>query len=195
MAGNKSKDERYLYMLPDEVFKLLDTAYEYDKFYGVLFEVTFYGGLRISETLMIRPMDIIPDKNEIRIFTLKQKDKNKLKQVSLLFPEKTIENLKNIINSSATQESRIFNITRQQAWSVFKKMLIFSELSEEYSPHALRHAHGIIVSKITSGNVVNIAKRLRHSSLNYVSKYTHLTDEMQKEIIEGMEKLKTGRQL
>lgn len=188
MAGNKTKPERYLYMLNDEVDLFIKAAYSVTPKSGLLFSITLEGGLRISETLAIRVKDIMFEDNKIIIWSLKR---SKHKKEYLLFPSRVIRICRTIIKYySLEQENRIFPYTRQYAWQLFKKICRKAGLSSKYSPHALRHNHGMVIAEITKGDPVKIAKRLRHSSLAYVGMYTHLTDEMQEEIVKGIEKIR-----
>lgn len=175
-------------MLPEEANLFVIKAYDYNIRQGLLWDITLNGGLRISETLNICPCDINYIENKIKIKTLKRKKEYK---VDLLFPAKTILICKKIINHIIiSSEDKLFPYTRQWCWKCFKKILLKAGLSDKYSPHALRHTHGIVISEITKGNTVSIAKRLRHSNLNYVGRYTHLTDKIQEEIIKGIENYK-----
>jgi integrase len=188
MAGNKTKPERFLYLQPEESKKFILAAYDYNPRIGLMMDITLNGGLRISETLNIKYTDIDFLTNKIKIKTLKRKTKDQIAE--LLFPESTIKICRKICEYFRLKPSeKLFPWTRQWAWKCFKEVLKKSKMSNRYSPHALRHAHGIIVAEITHGDPVKIAKRLRHSSLNYVYTYTHLTDGIQKEIIQGIEQM------
>lgn len=189
MAGNKTKPERYLYLQPDEARKFIIAAYNYNPKVGLLFDITLNGGLRITEALNIKYSDLLFDQNKIVINTLKRRE-GKEQVVDMLFPEATMRICKKVTEHLLIEgDSLLFPHTRQWAWKCFKTVLKKCPLSILYSPHALRHAHGIMVAEITHGDPIKIAKRLRHSSLNHVYTYTHLTDNMQEEIVKGIEKM------
>ena len=188
MAGNKKKPERFLYLQPDEARKFVIAAYQYNPRIGLMMDITLNGGLRISETLAIKISDVIFDRNQITITTLKRKTKAHV--VDLLFPEATIKICKKITDHlQLKDDDELFPYTRQWAWKCFKIILDRCKLSHLYSPHSLRHAHGIIVAEVTHGDPIKIAKRLRHASLQQVYTYTHLTDGIQEEIVKGIENM------
>jgi integrase len=187
MAGNKKKPEEFLFLQPDDAKKFLVAAYKYDVRKGALMDVMLNGGLRVSEALSIKAEDISQTENKIRITCLKKRD---LQFIDLLYPSSTMNICRKLIKYLELKPSdRLFPWTRQWAWKCFKKILSICNLSRLYSPHALRHAHGIMIAEITKGDHIKIAKRLRHSSVKYVYTYTHLTDQIQKEIVEGIEKI------
>lgn len=183
MAGTRKKAERCLYMDYEEANKFIQQAYNIDVIQGMLWDLVFTGGLRISEALLITPSDIDHKTNKIKIHTLKQrKDREQIDEI--LFPENTIAICKKIIDSYLIGNTdKIFEFTRQHAWNKFKIILKKANLNKLYSPHALRHAHGIQVAEATKGDLVKIARRLRHKNLSNAFRYTHLTDEIQKEVI------------
>lgn len=190
MAGTKKKDERFLYMEQDEVSKLLKEAYNYHPIQGLLWDLVFNGGLRISEALYITPSHVDFKNNKIKIYTLKQKN-HILKADEILFPARTITICYKIIQAYKIKpNSSLFNITRQWAWKTFKLLLKRSGLSNKYSPHALRHAHGILVAEATKGDIVKIARRLRHRNSANAFRYTHLTDNIQREVVDYLEKIR-----
>lgn len=189
MSGNKRKPEKYLYLTPDEANTFICAAYNIRYKIGLLFDITFNGGLRISETLAIRPCDINFNTNKISIKTLKQK--RDVGMIEILFPSDTIIMCKKIIEHyNIGNDKYVFSYTRQWAWKLFKQVLRKCNFSELYSPHALRHAHGIAVCEATGGNIIKIAKRLRQASPKNAWRYVHLTDMDQKEVVDFLEKIK-----
>lgn len=187
MAGSRKKSERDLYMTLDETKIFISTAYAQNPIHGILWDITLNGGLRISETLSIRPRDIDYAANIIQIQTLKQK--REVEKVDILFPARTIDILHKIILCyNIKPDKLVFDITRQYAWKIFKATCRKAKLSSEYSPHALRHAHGIMVSNAVQGDLVKIAKRMRHASPSNAWRYVHLSHQDQKEIVDYIEK-------
>lgn len=181
------KPEKFLYMTPDDARRFVAHSYKFNAQIGLMFDITFNGGFRISETLNICISDIDFPKNVIHIKTLKQKIV--MEKAEVLMPERLIRLCRQFIEFHALKSSdRLFPFTRQWAWQCFKKILRICKMNHLYSTHALRHAHGIMVSNATRGDLVKIAKRLRHSSVKSAWKYVHLSMVDQKEIINYMEK-------
>lgn len=190
MAGNKRKEEKYLYMEQPSVAKLIHEAYEYSPIQGLLWDIVFNGGLRISEALAIKPSDVDFKSNKIKIHTLKQRSADVIID-EILFPNKIILICSKIVSAYRIKPNdKIFDMTRQWAWKMFKTFLKSCTISDKYSPHALRHSHGILVSEATKGDIVKIAKRLRHRSHNNAWRYMHLTDTTQQEIVDYINKIK-----
>lgn len=195
MAGNKSKLEKYLFLLPQEALLVINMAYKIDITYGLMFDITFNGGFRISETLNLTPLDFNYPENKIYVNTLKQKKDKKNTRVGILVPENTMRISRKFIEQFKIKDTeKIFPFSRQWAWKKFKSVCIKVGLSSLYSPHALRHAHGLAVRDACGGDLTKIANRLRHSNANNAYKYIHLLDTDQQDIVSYLEKIKDKKQ-
>ena len=60
-------------------------------------------------------------------------------------------------------------------------------MNPKYSPHAARHFHGMVIADITNGDVVQIQKRLRHTSIKSSEFYIHVSEKKQKELSNKIE--------
>lgn len=187
MAGNKRKEEKFLYLLPKEAIDFIEKSYKIKNNNGLFWEIIFYGGLRISEGLNIIPNDIQSQNNIIMIKTLKQK---KEKKDYVLYPKEIVEKLIMYIDKNKISKNKlIFPFSRQWAWKQFKTVLHQMGLSNLYSPHSLRHAHGLAVRDATHDPMA-VAKRLRHRSLKNTTFYMHLTEEDNQKIINYLKEIK-----
>lgn len=169
------KNERDKYLLKEEYLRFINYTPEQFKLF---WKVVFNAGLRISEALSIMPKDILWNENKILITTLKRKGRP---VIPVIVPKDIIVELKIYITNKAVK-SLIWPFTRQYAWQIFKTICKKAELNPKYSPHALRHAHGVMISDITNGNMVAIKDRLRHSSIKSTEFYVHCSEEKQKEL-------------
>jgi len=186
-STSKLKTERDLYMTYKEFKKLKVYLYKKSITYGLLFDIIALGGLRVSEALQLTPKDFDFENNLIYVKTLKRKGHP---VIPLKYPANIMQIIRKYINSyKIDDKERVFNFSRQWVWKIMKNVInSIPGLNKRYSPHALRHLHAIIVSEITKGNIISIAKRLRHSDTRYVYRYTHLTDKIQDEIVDGLVK-------
>src|ERR1700690_917005 len=218
MSGTRHKPERYLYMLPEEFHKFIVAAYEWDIVQGMLWDITGNGGFRISETLLLRPMDFNWEESTIYVTTLKQKsagslygfkpkssslnldlvrehmDPTKTIVIPIMIPKRTLEICKKIIDSlNLRPDEHIFKIQRIWAWRCFKKILTRAGLSPLYSPHALRHCQGIMAAEVFKGNPIKIAKRMRHKNPNNIFRYVHLLKTDEKEMVKYLEEQQANK--
>ncbi|MBT9174573.1 MAG: Tyrosine recombinase XerC [candidate division WS2 bacterium] len=179
------KEERYLYLLPEEWKVIVNTTLTFSIKYGLLWDLIGYSGLRISEALFITPKDFDFKNNIIRVLTLKQREK-KFDYVKL--PKGIMDILKSYISSNNIQPThKLWDISRQSAWKMFKKCLKLSNLDKRFTIHGLRHCQGIMVAEITKGDVIKITKRLRQKTVAMALRYTHLTEKINNEIVQGLE--------
>ena len=176
------KSERDRYLLKEEYIKFI--KYCPDK-YRLFWEVIFNAGLRISEGLNINSSDIIFSENKVVIYTLKRKNHPK---IPVIIPESLIKSIDGYIkNNSIGEGCRIWDFSRQFAWKLFKNICKKAGLSDQYSPHALRHSHGVMIADITNGNVMQIKDRLRHASTKSTEFYLHVSERKQKELSEQIQ--------
>ena len=173
-----SKSERDKYLLKEEYKKFIDNTPEQ---YKLFWEVVFNAGLRISEALNISANDILWQENKILITTLKRKDHP---IIPIIIPK----DLVNALWKYQEINGRIWKFSRQYAWKMFKTICRKAELNSKYSPHAFRHAHGVMISDITNGNMIEIKNRLRHSSIKSTEFYVHVSEKKQKELVENITK-------
>ena len=171
----KRKNERDKYLLKEEYIKFINTCP--DK-YRIFWEVIFNAGLRVSEVLNITGQDIIWNENKIIIKTLKRRYHP---AIPVIVPQRIIEQMK-LYKEKKQIDGRLWTFSRQFAWQLFKRICIKAGLNAEYSPHALRHAHGVMIADITNGNVSQIKDRLRHSSTKSTEFYIHVSEKKQKEL-------------
>ena len=177
-----SKNERDKYLLKEEYKKFIEYAPEQ---YKLFWEVVFNAGLRISEALNITINDIMYEENKILITTLKRKDHP---IIPVIISKNLIESIKEHLWKNPAINGRIWKFSRQYAWKMFKSICVRANLNSKYSPHALRHAHGVMIADITNGNMIEIKNRLRHSSIKSTEHYVHISEKKQKELSDNISK-------
>jgi len=182
-----SKNERDKYLLKEEYKKFIENTPEQ---YKLFWKIVFHSGLRISEGLNLTVNDILWNENKLLIATLKRKGHP---IIPIIISKDLIDELKIYIKESGRMwknpaiNGRIWKYSRQYAWRIFKSICIKAELNPKYSPHALRHSHGVMIADITNGNMVEIKNRLRHSSIKSTEFYVHCSEAKQKELSNKIE--------
>lgn len=176
------KTERQKYILKHEYDLFIKNC---PKKYLLFWKIVAFGGLRISEALSISVNDILYEENKILITTLKRKGRPIL---PVIFSENIISEIQEHIWNNPALNGRIWKISRQYAFKMFKSICIKAGLDSHYSPHCLRHFAGIMISDITNGNMVEIKNRLRHSSIRSTEHYVHISEKKQKELSDNITK-------
>lgn len=180
------KSERDKYLLKEEYKKFIKNTPDQ---YKLFWEVVFHAGLRISEALNITINDIFYNENKILITTLKRKNHP---IIPVIIPKNLIDNIQGYVCKNPGINGRLWKFSRQYAWKMFKSICIKSNLNPKYSPHALRHAHGVMIADITNGNMIEIKNRLRHSSIRSTEHYVHVSEKKQKELADNILKYMEG---
>ena len=175
-----SKNERDKYLLKEEYKRFIEST---PKQYELFWKIVFNAGLRISEGLNLKATDILWEENKLLITTLKRKDHP---IIPIIISKDLIDELRIHIWKNPAINGRIWKYSRQYAWKMFKSICRKAELNPKYSPHAARHFHGVMISSITNGNMVEIKNRLRHSSIKSSEIYVHLSEKRQKELSDSI---------
>ena len=180
-----AKNERDKYLLKEEYKRFIENTPEQ---YKLFWKIVFHSGLRISEGLNLTVNDILWEENKLLITTLKRKDHP---IIPIIIPKDLIDELKIYISGSMRKNpainGRIWKYSRQYAWKIFKSICRKAGLNPKYSPHAARHYHGMIVSDVTNGNMIEIKNRLRHASIKSTEFYVHCSEEKQKALAKKIE--------
>ena len=176
------KSERDKYLLKEEYKKFISNTPEQ---YILFWEIVFNAGLRISEALNITINDIMYEENKILITTLKRKDHP---IIPVIISKNLIESIKEHLWKNPAVSGRIWKFSRQYAWKMFKSICVKAGLNPKYSPHAFRHAHGVMIADITNCNMAEIKQRLRHSNIRSTEFYVHVSEKKQKELADNISK-------
>ncbi len=179
------KSERDLYVLKDEYFIFIKKC---PIQYTLFWRVCFNAGLRISECLNLTAQDILYSENKLLIKTLKRKGHP---IIPVIIPEYLVKELQSYIQKNEIT-NRIWPFSRQYAFKMFKQICKKGGLNSKYSPHSFRHGHGIMISDLTNGNMIEIKTRLRHASTRSTEFYVHCSEQRQKELSNKIENYLKG---
>jgi len=137
----------------------------------ILLELIYYCGLRVSEALNVSVDDI--DFKESIVKVMKGKG-NKQRLVPI--PKPLMIDLKAWMSLENIIENKLFNIKRQQAFNIVKK------LDHTIHPHTLRHSYATYVYGKTK-DLKGVQDLLGHESMNTTSIYAHISVEDKKKMI------------
>ena len=179
------KTERQKYILKHEYDSFIENC---PKKYKLFWAIVAFGGLRISEALLISANDVLYLENKILIHTLKRKGRP---IIPVIFSEKIINEVKEYTISKSIN-NKIWPFSRQYAFKLFKSICIKAGLDSHYSPHCLRHFAGVMIAEITNGNMIEIKNRLRHSNIRSTEFYVHVSEKKQKELANKIEEYMKG---
>ena len=176
------KTERQKYILKHEYDLFIKNC---PKSYQLFWKIVAFGGLRISEALSISTNDILWQENKILITTLKRKGRP---IIPVIFSEKIILEIQEHLRKNPVINGRIWKVSRQYAFKMFKSICIKAGLDSHYSPHCLRHFAGMMIADITNGDILAVKDRLRHASISSTNWYLHVSEKKQKELSNNISK-------
>lgn len=179
------KPERQTYMTPEEWIRFNEKIERTED--KVMWSLMVQAGLRVQECLELTPEWVDFETRAIKVRTLKQRRHWERDIVDL--PEELAPYLR-AIESDPTK--RYFPITYRAAYLRFKKTASLAGLHPRYSPHSLRHLCGYVTAKVTNGNLIEIAKTLRHRSTKTAEHYIHLIPEIRAKIADERWKVLKG---
>jgi integrase/recombinase XerD len=157
------------YLLPEEVKLLVEAVKETRQGQrdGLLIQVLFQCGLRISEALSLTPSHIhqLEGKSIIDIIGKGKKPR----QVSI--PERLVDRLKAYAyEKKLGSHEQFFPINRTRGFQIIKRAAKEAELNKKVFPHLLRHSDAIERLKQT-GNPKALQLHLGHSSMVMTMRY------------------------
>lgn len=206
------KPEEELVMQPSEYHTFRTAAYNYKAKYGVLFDIIYYGGLRVSEALKIKPSDIKRDINTITINTLKRKYKkskcierkikctacdkritcdvrNRQRRDDVSYAPEIIDILCLYIEKAKIkQDQLVFRTNRIVVWRVMRQLeQSIPGFRSMLSPHSLRHGYGTMMME-EKNDIGTVAKKMRHANAQHTFRYSHETSRRAQEDAEALKK-------
>ena len=179
------KEQRDKYMLLEEYHRFIKVC---PLQYILFWKICFNAGLRVSECLNLTVQDILYSENKLLIKTLKRKGHPIF---PIIIPGNLIKELEEYIQKYEIT-NRIWPFSRQFAFKIFKQVCKKAHLNSNYSPHAARHFHGVMIADLTNGNMIEIKTRLRHASIRSTEFYIHCSEQRQKELSNKIENYLKG---
>ena len=169
------------YLSEEEVKRLLDVARENPRDYAII-SLLAYSGLRVSELCNLRIEDI--DLNERIVYVHSGKgDKDRIVVIS----QEAVNAIENYLSAREDSLEYLFSsqkserITRVQVFRIVKKYAKIAGIKKNVTPHVLRHTLATTLLK-RGVDIRFIQQFLGHSSVATTQIYTHVNDEMMKNV-------------
>jgi site-specific recombinase XerD len=136
----------------------------------VMFEVAYYGGLRVSEIASLTWAQVIPrETGEVQLALVGKGDKER----HVLIPTDIAKGLLALRgNAPSSDRVRVFQISERRINQLIKAAAKRAKVNPDASPHWLRHAHAS--HAIDNGAPITlVSQTLGHADLKTTSVYAH----------------------
>ena len=147
----------------------------------LLLELSYGGGLRVSEAINLKIKDI--DYNELTIHIKQAKGQ---KDRITLLPQKTVINLQKFIvfknsNDYLFESERGGKLSTRTAQKIFENALLKSGIKKDATFHSLRHSFATHLLE-NGVDIRYVQELLGHSNIRTTQIYTHVTNPQLKNI-------------
>ncbi|MCX7761359.1 MAG: tyrosine recombinase XerD [Candidatus Kryptonium sp.] len=174
----------------DEVFTLLeqpDTSTPIGIRDRALLEVMYATGVRVSELINLKQIDLFLDMEFIRV--LGKGSKERLIPIGKVaikwlreYQLKVRPKLAKISSGDILFLSRLGKkLTRMSVWKIVKKYALMAGIRKEIHPHTLRHSFATHLLEGGS-DLRSVQEMLGHASITTTQIYTHISNETLREI-------------
>lgn len=173
----------------EEVETLLDInlldKYSYRN--KAMLELMYSSGLRISELINLKIHDVNLNMNNVRILGKGSKERIiPIGDYATEYVKLYLENyrnlfIKNKINDDLFLSSRGTSMTRQAFFKIIKNSAKTKGIKTDFSPHTLRHSFATHMLE-NGADLRTLQELLGHSDISTTQIYTHVSNNMLKEI-------------
>lgn len=182
----KNPKRNPVFVMEEDIENVLNLEYE-DSFWGrrdsLIVELLYATGMRRSELINLEIKDFDFERNEVRIFGKRRKERIVPIHKDLI---KRIENFYKESLSLNNNHSKLFvnkrgnAISEMSVYDIVKKSLSFAQV-EKRSPHVLRHTFATHLLN-EGADIMNVKEMLGHANLEATQIYTHNTIEKLKKV-------------
>lgn len=174
----------------DEVFALLeqpDTSTPMGVRDKAILEVMYATGIRVSELISLRQIDLYLDMEFVRVFGKGSKERLvPIGKVAIKWVReyqlKIRPKLAKIDSGDFLFLSRLGKkLTRMSVWKIVKKYALSAGIKKEIHPHTLRHSFATHLLEGGS-DLRSVQEMLGHASITTTQIYTHISNETLREI-------------
>lgn len=180
----KSEKKIPAVLTKEEVLKLFDSAKTHKS--KLILQLLYSSGLRVSEVVNLRPVDL--DFNENIGWVREGKGK---KDRMFILSQKLSKKLQRFINKCKEWEyvfSKATPLTTRNIQKIVQKTAQYAEINKDVHPHTLRHSFATHL--LDSGvDLRKIQTLLGHSSIATTQIYTHISSEQIKSIKNPLDSL------
>ncbi len=176
----------------EKMFEVPDTRNKFGMRNLLIIRLLYSTGIRVSELVNIKVKDINIEDRTIKI--LGKGDKERI----VVFGNNTYDCLKDYLNNDyqllnqRNSEYLLLNkdgnkISDRYIRNIIDDIIFKASIKMHVSPHMLRHTFATTMLN-NGADLVNVKDLLGHTSLNTTSIYTHVSDDMLKEVYRKAQK-------
>ena len=168
----------------DEVLKLLsapDISTKLGRRDRAMLELMYASGLRVSEVVALRPLDLDFQTDMVRIFGKGRKER--LVPIHRRAAGIMDDYLKNTRPDFMPRDSHVFlnrsgtGLTRQAVWKLIKRYAAAAGIARDISPHTMRHTFATHLLE-GGADLRTVQLLLGHSDLAATELYTHVRSDI-----------------
>lgn len=151
-----------------------------------ILELLYATGMRVSELVALKVDDLNLASASVRCWGKGSKERViPIHQRAVASLREYLDKARAHFVKDASEESLFLNmrgmsLTRQGLWLIFKQYVDQAGLSEEISPHTLRHSFATHMLD-RDADLINVQKLLGHTSIATTQVYTHVSSERLRE--------------
>lgn len=172
----------------EEVMRLLDAPDRHSRLGRrdrAMLELMYASGLRVSELVNLRPLDIDLQSGVVRVFGKGRKERivpMHARAVAVME-----DYLNNVRPDFMPQDSRIFlnrsgrGLTRQAVWKLIRRYALEARIGRDISPHTMRHTFATHLLE-GGADLRTVQMLLGHSDLAATELYTHVRSDLLEDV-------------
>lgn len=150
-----------------------------------MLELMYASGLRVSELVNLRPLDLDLQRGVVRVFGKGRKERlvpMHARAVSVME-----EYLSHVRPDFAPQDSRVFlnrsgmGLTRQAVWKLIRKYALEARIGRDISPHTMRHTFATHLLE-GGADLRTVQMLLGHSDIAATELYTHVRSDVLEDV-------------
>ena len=150
-----------------------------------MLELMYASGLRVSELVNLRPLDLDLQRGVVRVFGKGRKERlvpMHARAVSVME-----EYLSLVRPDFAPQDSRVFlnrsgkGLTRQAVWKLIRKYALEARIGRDISPHTMRHTFATHLLE-GGADLRTVQMLLGHSDIAATELYTHVRSDVLEDV-------------
>lgn len=150
-----------------------------------MLELLYASGLRVSELVNLRPLDLDLQRGVVRVFGKGRKER--LVPMHARALAVMDDYLRNVRPDFSPQESRVFlnrsgkGLTRQAVWKLIRRYALEARIGRDISPHTLRHTFATHLLE-GGADLRTVQMLLGHSDLAATELYTHVRSDVLEDV-------------
>ena len=172
----------------EEVLALIDAPDRHSRLGRrdrAMLELMYASGLRVSELVNLRPLDIDLQRGVVRVFGKGRKER--LVPMHARAVAVMDDYLRNVRPDFSPQDSRVFlnrsgmGLTRQAVWKLIRRYALEARIGRDISPHTMRHTFATHLLE-GGADLRTVQMLLGHSDLAATELYTHVRSDILEDV-------------